>query len=453
MNIYCKENLINYINNYEPEICDKKQKGSVFTNTNIINDMLNLLPIDVWNNPNLKWLDPCCGIGNFSIIIYYRLMDNLPISDEEIRRKHIIEKMLYFIELDNQYIKILKDIFHSDKYSLNIFNGTYVYLHTLDQSIPIYNQNIFNYKFDIIVTNPPYQKINMKNKSKLSAKPLYHLFVEVSIKELVKDGYLLLIHPVSWRRKSKEIRIIHDILNKKLLYIFTNNNYKEFGLSAPYINYYLLQNTNYDDKYKTKYETYFNNKYYTGLIHLRNDLLFLPVLLTENTIQIIYKMINKTGSKLDIQLESKLSTEKKNISKYNDNEFKYLNLHTYSQKNGRIYRYSNKIHPCHNKLKILMNFKGGYKYLDPFIDNGTMGITDNSMRLYVNNDNKNLLLKYLKSDLIYFLLMITTYNYGSNQKNEFHIMNLITIPDTEDFYNFYMLTKKEINFINESINL
>ena len=94
-----------------------------------------------------------------------------------------------------------------------------------------------------------------------------------------------------------------------------------------------------------------------------------------------------------------------------------------------------------------MNFKGGYNYIDPFIDNGTMGITDSSMRLYVNDNNKDNLLHFFKSDLLKFLLMITTYNYGSNQKNEFHIINTFTIPNKKDYYDFYGINNIEKKFI------
>ena len=81
--------------------------------------------------------------------------------------------MLYFVELNENYITILKQIFCSDKYKLNIFCGSFVYLHTLDESINTFNKDIFNTKFNIILGNPPYQKINSKDPSKLASKPLY----------------------------------------------------------------------------------------------------------------------------------------------------------------------------------------------------------------------------------------------------------------------------------------
>ncbi len=452
MNILNLNSLYNYINNYTTNNLDKKMRGSVFTDTKLINDMLDLLPNNVWSNPNLKWLDPCSGIGNYFIVVYDRLMNNLPIKDSEKCRKHILENMFYFIELNTDYINILKSIFLYDKYNLNIFNGSFFYLHTLEDNIKIYNFDIFNTYFDIIISNPPYQKPNMKQINKLSAKPLYHLFVIYGLKYLKNNGFLSYIHPISWRRKSKEIKIINDILNNKLLYIYTNNKFNNFGISAPFINYYLLQKTKYNSNHLTTYDTYFNDKHFYGKIHLNKNLEYIPVLLNNHTINILNKVINKNGNKFDVQLEAKLSTEKKNISKNKDDVFKYINLHTFSKKNGRIFRYSNKKHPCHDKLKILMNFKGGYNYLDPFIDNGTMGITDSSMRLYVNNNNKDDLLTFFKSDLLKFLLMITTYNYGSNQKNEFHIINTFTIPDSNDYYKFYDLNNDEIKFIFDTIN-
>ena len=116
-----------------------------------------------------------------------------------------------------------------------------------------------------------------------------------------------------------------------------------------------------------------------------------------------------------------------------------------------IYRYSDKKHPISDKLKIILGFKGGYDCLKPFIDQGTMGITADAMRILVTNDNKDLLLNFFQSDLLKFLLMTTIYNYGSNQKNEFYIINTFTEPNINDFNKFYDINDNEIKFINDII--
>ena len=56
---------------------EKNLYGEVFTPVELICEMFDHLPKEVWTNPNLKWLDPANGIGNFPVIAYYKLFDSL----------------------------------------------------------------------------------------------------------------------------------------------------------------------------------------------------------------------------------------------------------------------------------------------------------------------------------------------------------------------------------------
>ena len=58
-----------------PKDKERKEKGEVFTPIKIVEDALNQLLPDVWTHPNLKWLDPAVGIGNFPVIAYLKLME------------------------------------------------------------------------------------------------------------------------------------------------------------------------------------------------------------------------------------------------------------------------------------------------------------------------------------------------------------------------------------------
>jgi len=109
-----KEEVLNYYLNNSKVITNKKnEKGEVFTPLELVEEMLDKLPKDVWSNPLYKWLDPAAGSGAFPICIYYRLMIGLKeeIKNENLRRKHILENMLYMCEIDPVNVEILKIIF------------------------------------------------------------------------------------------------------------------------------------------------------------------------------------------------------------------------------------------------------------------------------------------------------------------------------------------------------
>ena len=70
--------LLELINDcLKPKDIEKKQFGEVFTPMILVNEMLNKLPKEVWDDKTLKWLDPATGMGNFPIAVYLRLMEGL----------------------------------------------------------------------------------------------------------------------------------------------------------------------------------------------------------------------------------------------------------------------------------------------------------------------------------------------------------------------------------------
>jgi type I restriction-modification system DNA methylase subunit len=94
-------------------IKEKNKYGEVFTPQLLIEKMLEQLPKNIFENPELKWLEPSSGTGNFMAIVYLRLMNGLKKWEpfEKKRSEHIIKNMLYFIELNQRNIDISKTLF------------------------------------------------------------------------------------------------------------------------------------------------------------------------------------------------------------------------------------------------------------------------------------------------------------------------------------------------------
>jgi site-specific DNA-methyltransferase (adenine-specific) len=107
----------------------RKENDEVFTPPEIIELMLDKLSPDVWSDPNKTWLDPCAGIGNFSVIILKRLMEGLKEwePDAEKRKAHILEKMLFHVEKNPESVEKLKKVLDPEsKYALNIRCGDFL---------------------------------------------------------------------------------------------------------------------------------------------------------------------------------------------------------------------------------------------------------------------------------------------------------------------------------------
>ena len=84
-------------NKYNPDVLSclaNLSNDEVFTPPTIANQMLDMLPVELWSNPDAKFLDPCCKSGVFLREIAKRLIDGLAkkIPDLQERLNHIYSK-------------------------------------------------------------------------------------------------------------------------------------------------------------------------------------------------------------------------------------------------------------------------------------------------------------------------------------------------------------------------
>jgi uncharacterized protein (DUF2249 family)/16S rRNA G966 N2-methylase RsmD len=133
---------------------DKNNYGIVYTPNSLVDKILDLIPLEHYKNPTLKWLDIGAGNGAFSLNMYNRLMNTLSttIPNNEARKAHILENMIYMCEIYIPHINKLETLF---SHKTNIIKTDFLMLNaneTLNANEILNNTQ----KFNIIIGNPPY---------------------------------------------------------------------------------------------------------------------------------------------------------------------------------------------------------------------------------------------------------------------------------------------------------
>lgn len=221
------KNLMELVDSYlKPSNTEKRLLGEVFTplygKPGCVEDQLNLIEDSFWKRKDVKVLDPCAGVGNYSVVLVEKFMKGLvdEFHDSEERLKWILEEIIYVNEYQSKNLFIYLQLFDPEnKYKMNFNRGDYLKL-DIKETFGVEN-------FDLICMNPPYQE-ELKTK-KGSAKPLYNLFIDKSIRDSIK---VISINPSRWFAGGKGLDIFRNMMlsNKNLKEIVHIENSKDvFG--------------------------------------------------------------------------------------------------------------------------------------------------------------------------------------------------------------------------------
>ena len=468
-NINNPKELLEFLNaNLKPTKEKKEKNGEVFTPIKLIEEMMDKLTDanpNIWSNPNLKWLDPAAGMGNFSVVVYLRLMEGLKkqMPNIEARKKHILEKMLYMVEYDRTNSFMMSKIFCGNKYKLNIFTGSFIEdkryekegidIFSLDETkIKKYkyknyaednkrfsrNINTFGGKFDIIMGNPPF---NNENKS-----PIYNKFIE---KSLELTNKLLFIIPSRWFAGGKGLDKFRIMMLNRTDIVFIKNYEKSdtiFGKDVAInggVNYFLIDK-NYNGLCNFNNFMIKLNKYDILISNIENYNIIDKITKYENIIK-LYR-----GRYYNIETNDKRLSD----IKINNN---YIKCYVSQQKGNIKYIDKKHIYKNINKWKVITAESNGNSYAtfgNMFIGKPREIHTGSFISFEVNNENEaKSLLSYLQCKFPNFMLSLRKITQHINE----HILKWIPLPPldrhwtNETIFKYFKLTKDEIKLIEDNI--
>ena len=494
-------------NVYNPDVLSciaNLSSDEVFTPPALANKMIDMLPQELFENPDTTFLDPCCKSGVFLREIAKRLIKGLEpqIPDLEKRVEHIFSKQLFGVAITELTSLLSRRSVYCSKYPNSQFSayrfpenksqGNIIYQrinHTWQNGKCIYcgaSQNeydrdgdletyaylsihnidlkkLFHMKFDVIIGNPPYQLSDGGNAA--SAKPLYHYFVEQAKK--LNPRYLCMIIPARWYSGGKGL----DDFRKNMLNDIHISNLIDYSNSSdcfPGVNIaggvcYFLWDRLYNGDCKI-----INIKGNQEISEALRPLNEYPIFIRDNiSVEIIHKVLSLKKDTMDTIVKSRNSFSLP--SNYNGDNKSFPNALTMLSSNGISYISTKEIidrDRILDKYKVIITYamsggnkpssEGNYQIVSSLkVLNPSEVCTETFLVLgaFTCLSEANNLVSYVKTNFFRFLLLQTLTSIHIT-KNSFVFVPLqdFSHPWTDEMlYKKYNLTQEEINFIESMI--
>ena len=378
----------------------------------------------------------------------------MQIPNDEERKKHILENMLYMSEINKKNVFISHQIFNmNNQYKMNIYEGDTLELNVVSE------WGIQLNSFDVILGNPPYNKGGIRSHTgkQLGEKneTIWTKFIEKSFGEWLKPyGFLVFINPLSWLKKSHSLH--NEMLEKHIVWLKIWDNIKSLATingKIP-ISLFILQNTPnitnkktniiseiQSKKLTTTSTEYLNSKYSIPLAYHSIFNKLVAFIETKN-LQLEYKTKTIKSLGIKAKIPSTYSLE--------DN----WAIDTFTIKEGLMVKKATEQHPDANKRKLIISNKASFT--GAFIDEGKLSLTGNH-KFYILGDKLELIKKILNFKIINIIGHFTKYGQDFLDNEAFTYLpdiRKLGIQDiTEDeFYKLIGFTRQEINQIKNPLS-
>lgn len=408
-------------------ILHSPSNSEVYTPPELVEQMLDKLPEDVWRNPDLTWVDPCAKSGVFILEVIIRLMKNLPIKDETFRYNHIINNMVraYVNEERNKWV--VSKMIYGDTKKVNRV-GILEINKLKEENMP---------KFDVVVGNPPYQL----GKDKL----FYMKFIKLAYE--ISNKYVLFITPAAIF--TTNVKFYEDKKNK-FEYINLDpktHEYFKVGLGTLF-SYYVI------DKNKNDFEVTVNfgdneqqlnlKKLKYNILDKRNYDLIFDSIMSKYYLKGIKKRFKGKGD-----LINKIEDAGHIFKKEKTKDFQYPaylsskhdRKNVFSRKPGEGYGISKLV------VTDIMEPNRAERFSE-FNKDKSVGRYSNYFKVNNEKEAKNIQ-NFFNSDLYKFL----------DKKNRSGRYAFLNIPDIDysklwtdqELYEYFDLTQEEIDYIETQV--
>lgn len=486
--------------NYNPDVLSclaNLSNDEVFTPPTVVNQMLDMLPAELWSNPDATFLDPVSKTGVFLREIAKRLMEGLKeqISDVQERANHIFTKQLYGIAIteltsllsrrslycskvangkysvctefaDEQgnlrytpmkhvwengrcrFCGASQEVYEKDREGLE--THAYQFIHT------VHPEKIFNMRFDVIIGNPPYQ-LSDGGGMGTSAIPLYHKFVEQAKK--LQPKYLTMIIPSRWFSGGKGLDdfravMLHDRHIKMLVDYFDSEDcFPGIDLSGG-VCYFLWDRDNEGDCMITSHRNGYESTLVRPLLEKGCD----SFVRFNESISILHKIQQKNFVSFESQISARKPFGDIKPQKQGGDIKVYAYPHDGYIERCNIIQHTSWI----DKYKVFIakayGERGDFPYMvigKPFIGKPKTCCTETYLHIgpFISEDEAENVVSYLKTRFFRFFVL-----FKKNTQNAARgVYSFVPLQDfsepwtDEKLYKKYGLTDEEIAFIESMI--
>ena len=389
----------------------KQSHGAVFTSFAFIDYMFSMFDKEVFSRADYTWCDMGCGLGYFSIVLYFKLMDGLEkvFPEREVRSQHILCNMLHMIDIQPAYEMCLRSLFG---------DSCHIVIGDVMEWTP-------STKFDVIVGNPPFHCNHIKQVptnrevKQLFARSetIWPKFVLRGISMLKENGFMNMVVPSLWCKYDSYG--VYDAIASRLVKLRLYNNTESnklfhYQAQTP-CSIFLFQNTHTSANNVPTFHVYDS---------MVADYVPFSLVVPKQTIPTesqalcsrMFQFAQRFGSLSPFCLRTIMPSKRVTLTEVPGDDQRFENIHScvLDKSSGEnlpklVYKYSNI--PCvfQNRPKLVLAHK---MYGFPFYDvEGKYGISNRDNYVIYGKTHAEFLLLQSFTSSILFIYLLDCFKY------------------------------------------